>query len=60
MPTPNVDTPFKELRETWNAHLERAYFRKLLARHDTNITETARAAGVSRAHLHELIKKHSL
>lgn len=60
LPAPDIDTPFKVLREQWNAHLERTYFKKLLARHDTNVTETARAAGVSRAHLHELIKRHGL
>ncbi len=60
MPTPNIDVPFKELKEQWNEHLEAAYFRKLLAKHDANITETARAAGVSRAHLYAIIKKHGL
>ena len=39
---------------------ERLYLLKALGRHDANVTRTARALGISRQHLQNLIKKHRI
>ncbi len=51
---------FSAFRERWIDHGEAMYLRKLLALHAGNVALAARAAGVARAHLYRLIKKHSL
>ncbi len=54
------DRPFREVREQWLEHLEREYVRALLQRHQRNIAEAARAAGVDRTYIYRLIRRHSL
>ena len=39
---------------------EKSYISKALARHSHNVTHTAKALGISRQHLQNLIKKHSI
>ena len=51
---------FSAFRERWIDHGDAMYLRKLLALHAGNVALAARAAGVARAHLYRLIKKHSL
>jgi DNA-binding NtrC family response regulator len=52
--------PFKEIREKWLAHLEREYIRTLLAQHDRDTAAVARAAGLDRAYVYRLMRKHDL
>jgi two-component system response regulator GlrR len=54
------EQPFKEIRERWVDHLEREYIRELLARHNRNTTAVAQAAGLDRAYIYRLMKKHDL
>jgi transcriptional regulator with GAF, ATPase, and Fis domain len=51
---------YKEAREEWLDWLEREYFRRLLARHDRNVAEAAREAGVDRTYVYRLIRRHDL
>jgi transcriptional regulator with GAF, ATPase, and Fis domain len=39
---------------------ERAYVTSLLARSDDNVAQAARDAGVNRAYLHRLLRRHGL
>jgi transcriptional regulator with GAF, ATPase, and Fis domain len=59
-PAVAVDVPFKVLRDRWLCHLEREYLRTLLAQHGRNISATATAAGLDRAYVHRLMRKHDL
>jgi len=54
------DADFKRFRETWGDTGEREYVRRLLARHDRNVSHAAREAGVDRTYLYRLIRKHLL
>lgn len=51
---------FSAFRERWIDHGEATYLRKLLTLHAGNVAAAARAAGVARAHLYRLVKKHGL
>ncbi len=57
---PDISRPFKEAKQevvdTWEA----AYLRALLAAHDDNLSSAARASGLTRYHLRELLKRHAL
>jgi DNA-binding NtrC family response regulator len=55
---PGLD--FKEAKQRVVDAFEAAYLRALLARHDGNITRSAQEAGLTRYHLRELLKRHSL
>ena len=59
LPEPSIDESFKDVRERWIEHLERSYVRALLARHGGNVSAASEAAGLTRAYLHRLIRKHS-
>lgn len=52
--------PYKEAKEKLVDAFEVGYVRDLMAKHDGNISAAAREAGLSRRHLHELLKKHGL
>jgi DNA-binding NtrC family response regulator len=52
--------PWKEAKEQLVDAFEAAYFRRLLARSQGNVSSVARAAGIDRKHLYTLMKKHGL
>jgi DNA-binding NtrC family response regulator len=56
----DFDRPYKEVREEWIDYLERAYFKRLLDKHDRNVSEAAQAAGVDRTYVYRLIRRYSL
>ena len=60
LPTIEPELPFKEAKQKVVDAFELAYLRALLSRHDDNITRSANAAGLTRYHLRELIKRHHL
>jgi transcriptional regulator with GAF, ATPase, and Fis domain len=60
LPEVSIDVPFKVLRDRWLCHLEREYLRTLLAKHGGNVSATAAAAGLDRAYVHRLLRKHDL
>jgi DNA-binding NtrC family response regulator len=49
--------PYKEAKAQLLASFERSYVDALLKRHDNNIKRAAEAAGLSRKHLYELIRR---
>ncbi|HJZ88076.1 MAG TPA: sigma 54-interacting transcriptional regulator [Polyangia bacterium] len=51
---------FKEAKQRVVDAFERAYLTDLLKRHGGNITRAAQEAGLTRYHLRELLKRHSL
>jgi DNA-binding NtrC family response regulator len=57
MPGMSTHVPYKEAREQVLLNFEQLYVSALLERHGSNVTKAAAAAGLSRKHLHELIKK---
>ncbi|HEU5056461.1 MAG TPA: sigma 54-interacting transcriptional regulator [Kofleriaceae bacterium] len=52
--------PFSKARELALAAFERRYLEATLARHDGNVTASARASGVDRAHFYRLLRRHGL
>jgi DNA-binding NtrC family response regulator len=52
--------PFKEAKEKLLDEFEAAYFRRLFAHSNGNVSAIARAAGIDRKHLYTLMKKHGL
>jgi DNA-binding NtrC family response regulator len=60
LPVVDASMPLKEARELWIQELERRYLGQLLLRHDGNVREAARAAGVDRVYLYRLLWKHGL
>jgi len=52
--------PLGETRELWLRRFERAYLVDLLRRNGESVTASARAAGISRVHLHRLLDKHGI
>lgn len=56
---PTNDDGFPSLKE-FRRRTEARYLEDLLARHPDDIREAARAAGLSRGHLYELLKKHGV
>jgi len=56
----SFDRPYKEVREDWVDFLERAYFKRLLAKHDRNVAEAAQSAGVDRTYIYRLIRRYGL
>jgi transcriptional regulator with GAF, ATPase, and Fis domain len=51
---------FKEVKQTVVDAFEAAYLQALLSRNDGNITRSAEEAGLTRYHLRELLKRHSI
>ncbi|MBL8909809.1 MAG: sigma 54-interacting transcriptional regulator [Archangium sp.] len=60
LPPVDLDVPFKELRERWVSHLERAYFEGLFARDGREVSRAAERSGLDRTYVHRLIRKHGL
>ncbi|HEX6941019.1 MAG TPA: sigma-54 dependent transcriptional regulator [Longimicrobiales bacterium] len=58
--TPDVDRPFHEAKEQAIEAFERAYLEALLVRHDGNISEAARRAGIDRKTVHRMLKKYDI
>jgi DNA-binding NtrC family response regulator len=54
------ESSFKDAKERVLAAFEREYIRRLLERHDDNLSSAAREAGIVRHHLLALAKKHGL
>ncbi|MBM4164429.1 MAG: FHA domain-containing protein [Lentisphaerae bacterium] len=55
-----ADKPFKDAKNDIIDHFERGYLQELLARNNHNISRSAREAGIERAYLQRLVKKHAL
>jgi DNA-binding NtrC family response regulator len=56
----SFDRPYKEVREDWIDYLERAYFKRLLDKHQRNVSEAAQEAGVDRTYVYRLIRRYGL
>jgi two-component system nitrogen regulation response regulator GlnG len=54
------DRPFKEAKSELIEEFERKYLEDLLERNESNISRSAREAGIERAYLQRLIRKHNL
>jgi transcriptional regulator with GAF, ATPase, and Fis domain len=51
------EAPFKEAKQTMVDGFERAYFRRLLAKTDNNLSRASAEAGITRYYLRELLKR---
>lgn len=60
LPRVAFDEPFKVVRDRWVVHLEREYLRGVLARTAGNVSAAADQAGLDRAYVYRLMKKHGL
>ena len=60
LPKIAFDEPFKVVRDRWVVHLEREYLRGVLARTGGNVSAAADQAGLDRAYVYRLMKKHGL
>lgn len=56
----DVSEPYKVVRDRVVDHVERVYVEQLMAEHRGNVSAAARAAGMNRTWLHELIKRHAI
>ena len=54
------ELPLKRAKEAWAASFERDYLIQLLKRHDGNISQAAKSAGVDRKTVHRLMKKYGI
>ncbi len=52
--------PLKEAKAKWMIQLEAAYLTELLERHDGNVSQAAKAAGIDRKTFHRLINKYGI
>jgi len=61
-PTPAFDPTksYREIRTAFESEFERSYVAWLLARHDGNISASAREAKMDRKYLYDLARKHGL
>jgi DNA-binding NtrC family response regulator len=57
LPGMSTNLPYKEAKEQLVETFDRLYVTTLLDRNQGNVTKAAAAAGLSRKHLHDLIKK---
>ncbi len=55
-----ADKPFKDAKNDVIEHFEKGYLQDLLARNNNNISRSAREAGIERAYLQRLVRKHEL
>jgi len=60
LPSVNVDEAFKSIRDRWLEHLERAYLRAMIERHQRDTAAIAQASGLDRSYVYRLIRKHEL
>ncbi len=59
-PAVDPSLSLREARDAWSRDFEHRYLEQLLARHDGNVREAARTAGVDRVYLYRLLWKHDL
>ncbi|MEK6665841.1 MAG: sigma-54 dependent transcriptional regulator [candidate division NC10 bacterium] len=52
--------PLKEAKAQWMIQLEATYLTELLRRHDGNVSQAAKAAGIDRKTFHRLINKYGI
>jgi DNA-binding NtrC family response regulator len=57
---PGQDLPLAQAREAWLQAFAQGYLTDLLRRHDGNISQAAKTAGVDRKTLHRLLAKHGI
>ena len=57
---PATDLPLKEAKARWLHDVEATYLTELLKRHDGNVSQAARAAGIDRKTFHRLINKYRI
>ncbi|MFO0596706.1 MAG: sigma 54-interacting transcriptional regulator [Myxococcaceae bacterium] len=55
-----ADVPFKEAKESLVEGFTREYLKALVVKHDGNVSQMARASGLARTYVHELLTKHGL
>ncbi len=55
-----ADRPFKDAKNDLIEEFEKAYLQDLLARNRSNVSRSAREAGIERAYLQRLIKKYGM
>ena len=58
LPPPDPDVPFKDAKERLIEVWEAEYVKNLLERCQGNVTQAARVAGLDRAHLYRILRKH--
>ena len=56
----DLEVAFKDAKQEVVERFELAYLTALIAEHDGNISRASRAAGITRYHLRELLKKYEL
>ncbi|HEY1908059.1 MAG TPA: sigma 54-interacting transcriptional regulator [Myxococcaceae bacterium] len=56
----DMSIPFSEARRRLLATFEKNYVRELLERHGGNVSQAAATAGVDRAHLHRIMRRHQM
>jgi transcriptional regulator with GAF, ATPase, and Fis domain len=56
----NADRPFKDAKNELIDGFEKAYLQTLLTRNNNNVSRSAREAGIERAYLQRLVRKHGL
>ncbi len=59
-PVGGQSLPLKEAKARWITQLEAAYLGELLRRHDGNVSQAAKAAGIDRKTFHRLINKYGI
>jgi DNA-binding NtrC family response regulator len=57
---PSLDVPFKEAKEKLVESFTREYLVALSAKHEGNVTQMAKASGLARTYLHDLLSRYSL
>ena len=57
---PSLDVPFKEAKEKLVETFTREYLVALSAKHEGNVTQMAKASGLARTYLHDLLSRYSL
>jgi two-component system, NtrC family, response regulator GlrR len=59
-PSAQLAVPFKEAKEKLVEAFTRQYLVALLAKYDGNVTQMARASGLARTYLHDLLSRYGL
>jgi DNA-binding NtrC family response regulator len=60
LPPVLANEPFKDVRDRWIAHLERAYLSDALKQHQGSVQAVAEASGLDRSYVYRLVLKHGL
>jgi transcriptional regulator with GAF, ATPase, and Fis domain len=56
----DIDLEYKDAKQKLTDEFEAVYLKKMVERHKGNISQSAKAAGLTRYHLRELLKKHGI